>query len=97
MKTARRARFCFYPIFDQFFYYPGDFLYFFSHLFFHFQRYIAERIERERIERMQELAMEHMPEAFIPVNMLYIRMMINGHPVIAFVDSGPSFDREKMV
>ncbi|KAL3120827.1 hypothetical protein niasHT_008119 [Heterodera trifolii] len=52
------------------------------------QRYIAQEIERERITRMQELAMEHMPEAFIPVHMLYIRMKINNHWVIAFVDSG---------
>lgn len=52
------------------------------------QRYIAEQIERQNIEFMQEFAMEHMPEAFIPVHMLYIRMKINGHPVIAFVDSG---------
>lgn len=47
--------------------------------------------------------MEHMPEAFVPVQMLYIRMKINNHPgffinvifilplstpVIAFIDSG---------
>uniref|UniRef100_A0A915N4H8 Aspartic peptidase DDI1-type domain-containing protein n=1 Tax=Meloidogyne javanica TaxID=6303 RepID=A0A915N4H8_MELJA len=33
-------------------------------------------------------AMEHMPEAFIPVHMLFIRMKINNCPVIAFIDSG---------
>ncbi|KAI1696855.1 aspartyl protease domain-containing protein [Ditylenchus destructor] len=52
------------------------------------QRLIAERIAKENIEMMHQHAMEHMPEAFIPVYMLYIKMKINNHPVIAFVDSG---------
>lgn len=66
------------------------------------QRYIAEMIARENIDFSHQFAMEHMPEgfyslkffvfiivlAFIPVHMLYIRMKINGHPVLAFVDSG---------
>lgn len=52
------------------------------------QRYVAELIERQNIDFMHEFAMEHMPEAFVPVHMLYIRMKINNCPVIAFIDSG---------
>jgi DNA damage-inducible protein 1 len=52
------------------------------------QRYVAELIERQNIDFMHNFAMEHMPEAFIPVQMLYIRMKINNNPVIAFIDSG---------
>lgn len=52
------------------------------------QRYIAEQIERSNIDFSHEFAMEHMPEAFIPVHMLFIKMRINNYPIIAFVDSG---------
>uniref|UniRef100_A0A915LLQ1 Aspartic peptidase DDI1-type domain-containing protein n=1 Tax=Meloidogyne javanica TaxID=6303 RepID=A0A915LLQ1_MELJA len=52
------------------------------------QRYVAELIERQNIDFMHNFAMEHMPEAFIPVHMLFIRMKINNCPVIAFIDSG---------
>uniref|UniRef100_A0A915E3D7 Aspartic peptidase DDI1-type domain-containing protein n=1 Tax=Ditylenchus dipsaci TaxID=166011 RepID=A0A915E3D7_9BILA len=52
------------------------------------QRFIAEQIERANIDFTHQFAMEHMPEAFVPVHMLYIRMKINNHPVMAFVDSG---------
>ena len=52
------------------------------------QRLIAEEIERANIDFSQQFAMEHMPEAYIPVTMLYIRMKINGIECKAFVDSG---------
>ncbi|VDM42620.1 unnamed protein product [Toxocara canis] len=52
------------------------------------QRMIAEQIQRENIDFSHQFALEHMPEAYIPVTMLYINMKINGEPVKAFVDSG---------
>lgn len=55
------------------------------------QRLIAEQIEQENISYTQEFAMEHMPEAYIPVTMLFIKMKINGVEVKAFIDSGSIF------
>ncbi|MFH4982962.1 hypothetical protein AB6A40_009671 [Gnathostoma spinigerum] len=52
------------------------------------QRLIAEQIQQENINFSHQFAMEHMPESYIPVTMLYIRMKINGIEVKAFVDSG---------
>ncbi|VDO47608.1 unnamed protein product [Onchocerca flexuosa] len=52
------------------------------------QRLIAEQIQRENIDFSHQFAMEHMPEAYIPVTMLFIKMKINGVEVKAFVDSG---------
>ncbi|KHJ96298.1 UBA/TS-N domain protein [Oesophagostomum dentatum] len=52
------------------------------------QRLIQEQIQMENINYSYAQALEHTPEAYIPVHMLYIKMEINGHPVKAFVDSG---------
>ncbi|ETN69323.1 UBA/TS-N domain protein [Necator americanus] len=52
------------------------------------QRLIQEQIHLENINYSYAQALEHTPEAYIPVHMLYIKMEINGHPVKAFVDSG---------
>ncbi|EPB74814.1 aspartyl protease [Ancylostoma ceylanicum] len=52
------------------------------------QRLIQEQIQLENINYSYAQALEHTPEAYIPVHMLYIKMEINGHPVKAFVDSG---------
>lgn len=52
------------------------------------QRLIAQEIENKNVEHNMELAIEHNPESFGTVIMLYIDCKVNGHPIKAFVDSG---------
>ena len=54
------------------------------------QRLMAEEIRQSNIEANMEAAMEHHPESFGMVVMLYVNCRVNGFPVKAFIDSGQS-------
>ncbi|GAA0147960.1 hypothetical protein Leryth_013782 [Lithospermum erythrorhizon] len=52
------------------------------------QKKIEEAIHQKGIDENWEAALEHNPEAFARVVMLYVDMEVNGVPLKAFVDSG---------
>lgn len=52
------------------------------------QRHIEDQIRQKEIEAQWEHAMEHNPEAFASVVMLYCNFEVNKHPVTALIDSG---------
>ena len=52
------------------------------------QQFIEESIQRENVDRNYELAHDTMPEAFARHVMLYVKLLVNGVPQIAMVDTG---------
>ncbi|KAI6648481.1 Protein DDI1-like protein 2-like [Oopsacas minuta] len=52
------------------------------------QERIAQSIKQENVAESRELAMEHAPEMFGRVEMLYIHCKVNSHPIVAFIDTG---------
>eukprot|EP01031_Cornospumella_fuschlensis_P024396 gene24396-29492_t len=52
------------------------------------QKKIEEQIRLENIQENMAAALDHLPEAFGRVTMLYVNIEVNGVPVKAFVDSG---------
>ena len=52
------------------------------------QRKIEEAIQNANIQQNMELAIENLPEAFATVQMLFVNLEINNHPIKAFIDSG---------
>ncbi|GFS60381.1 protein DDI1 homolog 2 [Trichonephila clavipes] len=53
-----------------------------------YQKLIAEAIRQDNVDNNMEAAIEHNPEGFGQVTMLYINCRVNGEPVRAFIDSG---------
>lgn len=52
------------------------------------QAMIADLIKREAHKAQLEKAMTEMPEAFIRSHMLYVKLKINGHDAVGFIDTG---------
>jgi hypothetical protein len=52
------------------------------------QQFLEEQLRIQRIQDQYEYAQEHMPEVFIPINLLHILVKINGVEVLAMIDSG---------
>ncbi|KAL4437177.1 hypothetical protein ABPG75_004316 [Micractinium tetrahymenae] len=52
------------------------------------QRRLMEAIEQANVYENFDMALEHNPEAFSSVCMLYVKMEVNGFPLKAFIDSG---------
>ncbi|GMR62377.1 hypothetical protein PMAYCL1PPCAC_32572, partial [Pristionchus mayeri] len=52
------------------------------------QQLVLEAIQQENCNKAYEEAMQNMPEAFVPVHMLFVKIVVNGAPTFAFIDSG---------
>ncbi|TKR80543.1 hypothetical protein L596_014601 [Steinernema carpocapsae] len=52
------------------------------------QQYIAELIRKTNVIESENYAKEFMPETLIQIHMLYIRIVVNQVPIVAFIDTG---------
>ena len=52
------------------------------------QERIEQDIQQKNVQESRELAIEHAPEMFGRVEMLYINCRVNSKPIVAFIDSG---------
>eukprot|EP00127_Corallochytrium_limacisporum_P004775 Clim_evm1s175 gene=Clim_evmTU1s175 len=52
------------------------------------QKFLEDETRRRNVQERLEHAMEHTPEQFGHITMLYINCKVNDHPIKAFVDSG---------
>lgn len=52
------------------------------------QQAIEEAIRQQNILHNMEAALEEHPESFGRIDMLYVRCLVDGHPIDAFVDTG---------
>ena len=52
------------------------------------QERIEKDIQQKNVQESRELAIEHAPEMFGRVEMLYIHCRVNSRPIVAFIDSG---------
>jgi DNA damage-inducible protein 1 len=52
------------------------------------ERQVKDALKAANINANMQAALEHHPEAFAPVSMLFVKMSVNGHRLNGFVDSG---------
>jgi DNA damage-inducible protein 1 len=52
------------------------------------QKHIEEQIRRKAIDEQHDYAMEHNPESFASIIMLYCKVFVNGNQISALIDSG---------
>lgn len=53
-----------------------------------FRGLVEQAIQQVNINANMAAALEHHPEAFAPVPMLFVKMTVNGHAMAGFVDTG---------
>ena len=61
------------------------------------QKAIEEAIRQQNILHNMEAALEANPESFGHIDMLYLRLLVDGHAIDAFVDTGAQITISKAI